>query len=640
MHSRNLLSWVRNRIVLNTFFVIAVLITLVAGYTFTQTFAHSARSSSPLSANQAFTQASQETGVPVALLKAICYMEGRLSNNGGEPSVDNGFGCMHLVKSQNADTLDKAAKELGVSVKQLKQDLGTNIRGGAFILRDDALQISSTLPANLADWYGAVAAYSNASLRSIALMYADGVYKIIQQGFSSATDQGEAVILAAQVVKPNTTTAFSIHTPATLPGGCKSDSNVDYPGAIDCVIVSTPAARYDCNDPLSPSSCNYTGSDRPTSCTVEFDPTNIVVTQPCKVDQVVIHDTEGSLASALSEFMCIGNGGSGCVQSSVQYIVDTDGEVYQVVREANIAYHDGNFWSNMHSIGIEHIGFDATGYKWYNATQYLASAKLVAYLVNKYHIPLDHSHIISHGTVPASTLAAGPNHVDPGPYWLWDYYFNLISQQGGGTYNASDGPPNTITLHPVSDQQPDGSNGTETTANFNFFYLYKGPSTKSGLIPQQGDGTDITDVSYSVEADVSYYYVAKASDAGGTGDTMYEIWYGEEDQVHTSNPSYYADGKLAWLAVPAGDGVEGKSTGLTHSSTRVVLYSPGGGTVPVYSRPTSGSTYVIGGAPSGAIFTTAFALTEDNTNNLWYEINFNHRQAWIPASETPPLHAN
>lgn len=57
------------------------------------------------SVDQAFGQASQEFGVPSALLKAICYMEGRLSNHGGNPSVDQGFGCMHLIKNHNGDTL-------------------------------------------------------------------------------------------------------------------------------------------------------------------------------------------------------------------------------------------------------------------------------------------------------------------------------------------------------------------------------------------------------------------------------------------------------------------------------------------------------------------------------------------------------
>jgi N-acetylmuramoyl-L-alanine amidase-like protein len=713
MRSRKPLSWVHDRTVLTLCWVFAVLVVLIGGYTISQTLiARSANSSATLSANQAFTQAFQGTGVPVEVLKAICYLDGRMSNNGGEASIDNGYGCMDLVKNQRFDTLDKAAQKLGVSVDQLKQNMTTNIAGGAFILRSDALQLSPTLPANLADWYGAVALYSHVSTRQLALMFADDVYKTIQRGFRITTDQGEVVTLAARAVKPNTATATvalrSFAVAANLPNGCTNDGKVDYPGALDCILTSP--TTYDCNDPQSPNNCNYTSSNRPSSCTVQT--TSV---QPCNVDQIVIHDTEGSLASALNEFMCLGkNVNASCKQSSVHYIVDTDGTVYQVIRDKDIAYHDGNFWSNTHSIGIEHIGFDATGYRWYNTAQYKASARLVAYLAKTYTIPLDHAHIVSHGTVPAATLASSPNHVDPGPYWLWDYYLKLIAQYGGGAYRADSGPPGTITLHPSSDQRPAGSDGAETKANYSFFSLYTRPSTKSSVIPQQGHN-DHTDVSYNVEADVNYAFVKKASDDAGTGDTMYEIWYGEEDQVHKSNSSYYADAKLAWLAVPSGDGVEGQSPAATPPSgtgvegqppiatpspgisvegqpqiatpspgtsvegqspiatpspgisvegqpptatpspgtgvggqsqatiipsTRVTLSSNDRSALSIYSQPVSGSTYVIGGAPSGAIFATALTVTEDNTNTTWYEISYNHRQAWIPASETSTVPTN
>src|SRR5947209_2522246 len=176
MHLRGPVA--RPRMLLNILFVFITVITLAAGYTLSRTFANSA--SSTLSVTQAFTQASQESGVPADILEAICYMEGRLGNNGGNPSIDNGFGCMHLVKNDNADTLDRAPRALNVSVNQLKQDVSLNIRGGAAILRDDALQLSSTrsLPTSLAGWYGATAAYSSATVHSTALMYADAVYHI------------------------------------------------------------------------------------------------------------------------------------------------------------------------------------------------------------------------------------------------------------------------------------------------------------------------------------------------------------------------------------------------------------------------------------------------------------------------------
>lgn len=130
--------------------MIVIVVTLLRESTTTQ--AQTTRLTA-VGANQAFNQASKDFGVPAALLKALYYMEGRLSNHGGSPSIDQGYGCMHLVQNSHVHTLDQAAKDLGVSTTLLKTDLATNIRGGASVLRDYALQLSSnhTLPTSLAD---------------------------------------------------------------------------------------------------------------------------------------------------------------------------------------------------------------------------------------------------------------------------------------------------------------------------------------------------------------------------------------------------------------------------------------------------------------------------------------------------------
>jgi len=441
---------------------------------------------------------------------------------------------------------------------------------------------------------------------------------------------------AAQASSTPDASTDNLQAASSLPAGCTNDGKVDYPGAIDCVI--TPPTTYDCNNDQSPGNCNYTSSDRPTSCSVWVAPNQpLAVTKPCKLNQIVIHDTEGSLASTLSAFMCLGANpnNSSCQQASAHYVIDLDGKVYQVVRDQDISYHDGNFWSNMHSIGIEHVGYDATGYQWYNSAQYLSSARLVAYLLKKYHLPLDRSHILAHSTVAASTLSTSPNHVDPGPYWLWDYYFHLISQQGAPLNSVA--LPHTITLHPRNNQELHGPKGpygwVGTSADYNFFKLYTGPSTASGLIPAQ-DTSDPTDVSYNVEPGISYHYVNKVQDPAGTGDTMYQIWYGEEDQVHNDTPSYLAAAKLVWLAVPPGDGVDGTQRpepDIFHTASLVKMK---GENIQIYSRPTTDSRYVIGGSTDGATFFSGYTLIEDDTSsNLWYEINYNHRQAWVPASE-------
>ncbi|MGH3472747.1 MAG: N-acetylmuramoyl-L-alanine amidase [Nocardioidaceae bacterium] len=335
---------------------------------------------------------------------------------------------------------------------------------------------------------------------------------------------------------------------------------------------------------------------------------------------IVIHDIEGTAQDGLNVFQDHNSG------VSSHYIVDTDGTIYQCLHEKDIAYQDGNFWSNEHTIGIEHAGFDANGYDWYNATEYLASAQLVAYLLTKYHLPLDRGVVLAHGTVPSPNYLS-VNHVDPGPYWLWDYYFGPIHAQGV-PYSQPSTDPHLFTLRPSTDQQPLGPNGTETPDNFNFFYLYKGPSTDSGRIPSLSNGTDITDETDNVEVGMSCYYLDKVPDPAGTGDTMYKIWYGEYDQLGAPSPSRFQDAQLAWLAVPQdANVVEGVGTPVT-------ITSANGGTVLVYGDPTASSRYILGSAPDGATFASMTTVGDPkHQQKLWYEIDFNHRQAWVPASD-------
>ncbi|MEO7021649.1 MAG: peptidoglycan recognition family protein [Ktedonobacteraceae bacterium] len=576
-----------------------------------------AASAAGVSANTAFTQAASESGVPVSVLKTLCYMEGRLSMHGGSPSIDNGYGCMHLVKNQHADTLDQAAGLLHVSVNQVKSDLTTNIRGGAAVLHAEAVQTSSThsLPTSLAGWYGEIANYSHATLHSTALMYADAFYKLLNSGFNAQTDTGELVTVAAQTVKPDIATAAAFSNSATLPAGCSAISTGDYPAAVNCIL---DPAIFDC-----------------TPATAVYPPCNYEqrtdAGYPLPVNFVVIHDTEGSLQSALDVFQNTDPKTSH--GSAANYIVDSDGTVYQMVHDVAFTYNVGNYWYNQHSVGIEHVGFDATGFQWYNAAQYLGSAKLVAYLLTKYHIPLDRNHVVAHGTVPAP-FSGGINHVDPGPYWMWDYYFDQIHQQGVA-FPKKGHVRHTVELHT---KKYLSKGGIESPADFNFYSLYNGPSTASGLIPHASVGTDITDETDNIEADMTYYYVAKVKDQAGTGDMMYEIWYGEADHVqdptYPSDSTYYADAKLAWVAVPRGtDVTEGMDT-------LVTLKQSGSAVADVFGDPITRTDglFLIGDAPNGAVFVSGYKVVEDGATAVWYEINFNHRQAWVPASEVTVVH--
>jgi hypothetical protein len=333
---------------------------------------------------------------------------------------------------------------------------------------------------------------------------------------------------------------------------------------------------------------------------------------------VVIHDIEGTAQDALSIFQDANQ------QVSVHYIVDSDGTVYQVLHDRDIGYHAGNYWYNQHSIGIEHAGFAATGWKWYNATEYLASAKLTAYLVKKYHIPPDHDHIVAHGTIPAPSLATTPNHVDPGPYWLWDYYLGLVRKNRVSNACSLQNAP-MLLQRPALNRSPQGNNGQDVLS---YFYLYSGPTTASPLVRQVGGGDDVTDETNSVEPGMSFYYLNKVEDPAGTGNILYQIWYGGENQG--AMPSHFAHAMMVWLAIPSGNAVAG-------CGKAVRLRSTNGRSVQISGSPVTGSTYVIGDAPVQSVFVSAYTVLEDGTSNRWYEINYNHRQAWVPASSVMPL---
>src|SRR5262249_35808009 len=137
---------------------------------------------------------------------------------------------------------------------------------------------------------------------------------------------------------------------------------------------------------------------------------------------VVIHDTEASYSGTLRVFQAAGG-----IDSAHYVVRSSDGHVTQVVQTQNIARHAGNWYFNSHSIGVEHEGYAIQGATWYSEPLYQASAKLVRFLAQKYNIPFDRAHILGHDNIPGqSSKAQGQMHWDPGPFWDWDHYMELL----------------------------------------------------------------------------------------------------------------------------------------------------------------------------------------------------------------------
>jgi N-acetyl-anhydromuramyl-L-alanine amidase AmpD len=164
------------------------------------------------------------------------------------------------------------------------------------------------------------------------------------------------------------------------------------------LVVETLTPETDYPSAKWVAASSYTPSNRPSSYPIRY---------------VVIHVAQGTYAGTISWFK------NPDAKVSAHYVISSDGEITQMVRHKDIAWHAGNWDYNTQSIGIEHEGWVDQPY-YFTDQMYRASASLTRYICDLYGIPKDRTHIIGHNEIP------GASHTDPGPYWNWDYYMQLV----------------------------------------------------------------------------------------------------------------------------------------------------------------------------------------------------------------------
>jgi hypothetical protein len=391
-------------------------------------------SAAPPTRQDAFAAAAVEFGVPDSVLLGVSYLESEWNTNAGTPSTSAGYGPMHLtdvvaanagasthhdegtedprgddarpalqpsattnddLSSPSLRTVDTAAQLTGVDTATLRADPVQNIRGGAALLAkyQHDLGVNSDRPA---DWYGAVARYSGATDTGSASAFADEVFSTINSGVARTTDDGQHVTLAPTRVAANTAQLTRLGLRVTQTG------EAECPAGLGCEWFPAPYEQY---GPGSGDYGNHDLGNRPAAQ---------------KIDYIVIHDTEGSYATTLNLIQ-------DPTYVSWNYTLrSSDGHVAQHVKAKDVAWHAGNWYVNAKAIGLEHEGFAAQS-TWYTEAMYRSSAKLVRYLAAKYAIPLDRQHILGHDNVPGTTPATVAGmHWDPGPYWDWAHYFDLL----------------------------------------------------------------------------------------------------------------------------------------------------------------------------------------------------------------------
>ncbi|MEV7386647.1 N-acetylmuramoyl-L-alanine amidase [Streptomyces sp. NPDC091215] len=584
------------------------------------------------SLQQDFTAAADAYHVPQQVLLAVAYQESAWDTHAGQHSTDGGYGPMHLTDvtpammaggdagaAGRADlaklaadpalhTLQAAAKLTGLSAEELRTDPTANIRGGAALLASYQKAVTGSTSADPGNWYAAVARYSQSSRRQGAEAFADRVFATVQKGAGRTTADGERVRLAADSdVDPATgqLKALDLKSAATTDTEC--------PTTVACTFV--PAAAS-----------NGQVSNRPAN--------------GIRIDSIVIHDTESSYDAAITTFEKAGG-------SAAHYVMrSSDGAVTQMVPTKDLAFHAGNYSTNMHSIGIEHEGYAAHGATWYTEAQYEATAELVKYLADRFGIPLDRQHIVGHDNVagPKSSLVSGM-HWDPGPSWDWNHFMNLLGvhtgRHGVGPVGSVvtiaprfDDNLQTVQICPSDDPTGATTACTETQQPSNFVYLRTEPSDTAPLFGDQAlhpgaAGTDrIND--WGSTAAAGQQFVVADQDGDWTA-----IWYsGSKVWFYNPHGCNTAPAHGVKVITAAGD----SPVAVYGSSYPDAAEYPAGlspstqAPLSMYTVP-AGQAYVATVAPSltddffpssGAVVTGAKAM---------YTIQYNHRVALVYSSD-------
>lgn len=587
----------------------------------------------------AFAQAAQEFGVPQSVLMAVAYNESLWNQHDGQPSMAGGYGVMHLTHldqptSEKGDedavtelaaapaqhTLDQAAQMLGVSPDVLKHDPVQNIRGGAALLAQYAKDTVGTLPENASAWYGAVAKYSGSDVDIVAEGFADDVYATINQGAARTTDDGAQVQLNAVAVTPDKSSTEKLH----LQKNNGNNAGLDCPNGIDCQYVPASYSQFGATSPYSYG--NYDLANRPSDGN--------------DIRYIVIHDTEENYANTIQTFI-------DASYTSANYVVSSAaGQVTEMVRPENVAWQAGNWYINSHSIGVEHEGYAAEG-TWYTEQMYRSSAKLVKYLADRNHVTLDREHIIGHDNVPGtSTGTQTKMHWDPAAYWNWSHYFDLLgaSFEHGNLNGNGQGDDRLITINPnFQTNEPAMTYQSKplTPQPSDFVYLYTAPSFDAPLIgdpalhPNGGVGTiAANDWGDKAVAGQEFYEV------GSQGDWTAIDYGGQKAWFYNPNGQNATPGGQALLLTP--------KAGLSSIPVYGTAYpeaSAFDGTG-VGIRVQHALQYTI---PAGQVYASTdlvqsdyYSATQYNRPDLnrvvkgtdqYYEISFNHRVAFVKASD-------
>jgi hypothetical protein len=386
------------------------------------------------------------------------------------------------------------------------------------------------------------------------------------------------------------------------------------------------------------------------------------------IDSIMIHDTEGSWQASVDVFTAPGG------VSAATYIVSSqvsDPAVTQFAHDKDWVQSVNNWWFNETSIGVEHVGFAVAPQGYFTEELYKRSASLVGWDAWKYHIPVDRAHILGHDNIPNSIDNPHVQHWDPGPSWDWPYYMALVH----AAYKrwSHDGPlprpeiPAEFTKH--SPKIRVISVGDHLASARDWFLWTSGSQSNFANVYAQHDGRPAPDTLINGASNPSTYVPStKIGDDPAYDKRDFSCdnfpWAIVPNTAFVLSQVSASDvrAKAGWgeefalLGRKRVDGVlydkidfSGSVGWVRNADTRdgwgaLVRFRGGSHPTTLFSGPDEHPTYLGSTIDTRICPDTAYGFSRAgqtyvaqmrrfSQGQTWYQIDYNHRVAWVPADE-------
>lgn len=429
--------------------------------------------------------------IPKGILEAAAYSASHISNLNPHEGSDHAncmgmperyglFGLVEDGRSYFKNNLIEVCRLSGITPAQFKKDLRLQVLAVAKFLSNEAGDQKLTARTGAENFAPILEKLSEipddgtAINRYARSLYTYDIFDHLQKGITAPSLKRVPVSVQMDKIYP-------VNTLRTLRAkGVNIDVQKDK--------IITPDGAYE--KPAAPAGgISILSTDYGPALWDEAHVNNWAVGRAgTAITNVTIHTMQGSYAGTISWF---NNGnqivGGVHVTTSAHYLVrSSDGQITQMVRDANRAFHVLS--ANYYTIGIEHEGFVADA-SWYTNSMYNSSAALVRDICSSWTIdkaacfpgPATSGVNVQPITVriKGHQHYTGNSHTDPGINWNWAKYKALINpaltriafvvkDQNTGLAVASAG---------VAVTKPDGTTSTVTT-NASGVLIYSADSGK------------------------------------------------------------------------------------------------------------------------------------------------------------------